>query len=130
MGSIIEKLQEIPQNDNKISIEIAFDLKTMQERLANFKPDFVIIDDNIGKTELSSIVANLSQNRKTKDVPATVLKNSNYEESLESSSVVDYVLKQNFSAASLMTGIKNSGKFKRTQLNLYQAYSNRRKQYH
>ena len=126
MGSIIEKIQEVQIADSKVAIEIAFDIKTLLERLTNFKPAFIIIDDNIGKAELGEIVHTLSQNRKTKDIPVTVLKNSNYEESSGASSVVDYVLKQSFNAASLMNTFKNSIKFKRTYLELHQAYSKRK----
>lgn len=130
MGSIIEKIQEVQIPDSKIMIEIAFDLKTLFERLANFKPGFIIVDDNIGKAELSGIVMALAQNRKTKDTPVTVLKNSNYEESHGALSVVDYVLKQNFNATSLMNTLKNSIKFKRTQLYLHQAYNKRKPSLH
>ena len=126
MGSIIEKLHEVQLPDNKIVIEIAFDLKSISERLAKFKPSFIIIDDNISKAELSDIVTSLSQSRKTKDIPITVLKNSNYEESHVAASVVDYVLKQNFNATSLMNTFKNSLKFKRTRLYLHQAYIKRK----
>src|SRR5690606_32201798 len=75
MGYVIEKIQEVQLPESKIAIEIAFDLKTLLERLSNFKPAFVIIDDNIGKAELLEMVLTLSQNRKTKDIPVTVLKN-------------------------------------------------------
>lgn len=126
MGYVIEKIQEVQLPESKIAIEIAFDLKTLLERLSNFKPAFVIIDDNIGKAELLEMVLTLSQNRKTKDIPVTVLKNSNYEESFGAFAMVDYVLKQNFNSTSLINTFRNSLKFRRTYQDLHQAYNKRK----
>lgn len=126
MGFILKKLQQAP--GNKIITEIAFDLKSILERLLNFKPNFIVIDDNIGKEVLSETVTALAQDRRTKNIPITVLKNSNYEESRVSESFLDYVLKQNLSADSLINTLKNSLKFRRTQLYLQQAYNKRRTQ--
>lgn len=126
MSRILDKINQL--RDRKVITEIAFDLKSILERLINFNPNFILIDDNIGKVELTETVNKLAQNRKTKDVPITVLKNSNYEESLGSSSILDYILKQNLSVESLYNTLKNSLKLRRTQLYLYQAYKRRRSQ--
>jgi hypothetical protein len=71
-------------------------------------------------------VKSLSSNKKTKDIPITVLKNSNYQESLASSTILDYLLKQNLSPENLYKTVKNSLRFRRTQLYLYQAYKKRK----
>lgn len=126
LSVILGKIQSIP--GKKVITEIAFDLKSLYERLMNFKPNYILIDDNIGKMELSEALQALSQNRRTKDIPVTVLKNSNYQETSGSTSVLDYVLKQNISSESLVNTIKNSLKLRRTQLYLYKAYSFRKKQ--
>src|SRR3990170_2418272 len=75
----LEKLNQI--HGRRIITEIAFDLRSIVERLIKFRPNYILIDDNIGKTELNQTVNTLSKSRKTKDVPITVLKNSNYHES-------------------------------------------------
>ena len=80
-----------------------------------FNPNFIFIDDNIGRLELQETLKQLSSNRKTKDVPITVLKSSNYHEALGASSVLDYLLKQNLSADALYNTVKNSFRFRRTQ---------------
>lgn len=126
MGRVLEKLQQV--RGHKIITEIAFDLKSILERLMRFRPNFILIDDNIGKNELLVTVNALSSNRKTKDIPITVLKNSNYHEAMGSSSILDYLLKQNLSPESLYNTVKNSLKFRRTQLYLYQAYRKRKSQ--
>lgn len=125
LSSILSKVQMIP--GNKIITEIAFDLKSLVERLMNFRPNYILIDDNIGRDELTEALDALAGNKKTRDIPVTVLKNSNYEET-GSSSVLDYVLKQNISTESILNTVKNSIKSRRTQLFLYRAYNMRKRQ--
>lgn len=126
MSSILEKLRYIP--GKKIITEIAFDLRTLFDRLATFTPNFILIDDNIGRAELSETVTALAQNRKTQNIPITVLKNSNYQEAYGAISILDYILKKNLSADLLLTTLRNTLKLKRTQLYLHQAYSKRKAQ--
>lgn len=126
LGGVLEKLQQV--RGRKIITEIAFDLKTILERLIRFDPNFIFIDDNLGNTELLATVNTLSHNRKTKNIPITVLKNSNYHDALGSSYVLDYLLKQNLSSEGIYNTLKNSLKFRRTQLYLYQAYQKRKQQ--
>jgi hypothetical protein len=92
-----------------------------------FNPNFIFIDDNIGREELVHTVNRLSANRKTRDIPITVLKNNNYREALASSSIQDYLLKQNLTTEALYNTIKNTLRFKRTQRYLAQATSRSKK---
>jgi CheY-like chemotaxis protein len=124
MGPVLEKLRQV--RSRKIITEIAFDIKSIVERLVSFRPNFILIDDNIGKAELLETVNKLSSNRKTKNVPITVLKNSNYTESLASTSIQDYLLKQNLTAEGLYNTIRHTLRFKKTQRYLYEAYKNRK----
>ncbi len=125
LSSILGKIENI--RGKKIITEIAFDLKSLFERLMDFKPDYILIDDNIGKSELTEAISALGHNRRTKDIPVTVLKNSNYQES-QGSGVLDYLLKQNISTESLFNTLKNTLKLRRTQLFLYKAYNLRKRQ--
>jgi DNA-binding response OmpR family regulator len=124
MSSILEKLNQI--RGAKVITEIAFDLRSILERLMRFKPNYILIDDNIGKAELAQTVNALAQASKTKNIPIAVLKNSNYQESYGAGSILDYLLKANLSADSLYSTIRNSLRFKKTQAYLYKAYSKRR----
>jgi CheY-like chemotaxis protein len=126
MGRVLNKLNQI--RGQNITTEIAFDLKSILERLLRFKPTFILIDDNIGKSELLATVNTLSSNKRTKDVPITVLKNSNYREAIFATSILDYLLKQDLSSDALVNALKNSIKFRRTQRYLYQAYKKRKNQ--
>lgn len=124
MGGVLEKLNRI--RSRKIITEIAFDVKSIIQRLMLFKPNYILIDDNIGRNELMQTLNNLSSNRKTRDIPIAVLKNSNYAESLAASSILDYLLKQNLSSESLYHTLTNSLNFKKTQLYLHRAYNKRK----
>jgi CheY-like chemotaxis protein len=124
MGPVLEKLRQV--RSRKIITEIAFDIQSIVERLVKFHPNFILIDDNIGRDELVLTVNKLSSTRKTKDVPITVLKNNNYQESLASKSIQDYLLKQNLSSEALCNMIKNTLRFRKAQRFLYQAYKNRK----
>jgi CheY-like chemotaxis protein len=126
LSAILGKIESI--RGKKITTEIAFDITSLFERLMNFRPDYILIDDNIGKSELSEVIGSLANNRRTKNIPVTVLKNSNYQESMGSFGVLDYLLKQNISSDSLLNTIKNSLKFRRTQLFLHKAYNLRKRQ--
>lgn len=117
MLSTIRKSQ-----DKTVMTEIAFDLTSIAQRLISFRPNFILIDDNIGMENLTQTVNRLSSNRKTKDVPITVLKNSNYTGSIVSNEIMDYVLKQNLTSEALFKALGNSLKFKRTKQYITDAY--------
>jgi DNA-binding NarL/FixJ family response regulator len=126
LSKMRDVLQRVP--GHKIIAEIAFDLKSIWQRLLQFRPNFILIDDNIGRQELSETVATLSANRKTKDVPITVLKNSNFEEALPSNEIADYVLKRNLTGEALYSTLRNSLKFRRTRQYLAEAYNKRKRE--
>jgi hypothetical protein len=125
LGRVFDSLNRVP--GKRIITEIAFDLKTVIERLAKFTPHFILIDDNIGQLELRNSVQALLRYRKTKSIPITVLKNSNYHEAINSG-VLNYILKENLTGESLYVAFKNSIKFRQTQLYLYKAYRKRKGQ--
>lgn len=126
LGSVLEQLKQV--RTQKFITEIAFDLKGIIERLIMFNPNFIFIDDNIGRIELRETLKKLSTNRKTKDIPITVLKSSNYHEAFGSSSILDYLLKQNLSADALCNTVKNSLRFRKTQQYLQKIYQKRKKE--
>jgi CheY-like chemotaxis protein len=124
MSSMLDTIAKVP--GRKIITEIAFDVKSSWQRLLKFQPNYILIDDNIGRTELSETVNSFVKNLKTRDIPITVLKNSNYEEAVVSADVMDYLLKKNLTADSLYNAIKNTLKFRRTRQYLLDAYNKRK----
>jgi CheY-like chemotaxis protein len=120
-----ESLKKI--REHKVITEIAFDLRSIVDRLAHFRPNYIVLDDNLGQLQLKAAVGVLLRNRKTKNIPITILKNSNYHEAMNTG-VMNYVLKDSLTGESLYTALKNSLKFKKTQLFLQQAYKRRKGQ--
>jgi ActR/RegA family two-component response regulator len=114
--------------NREVKIETAFDLTSIFDRLSKFRPNFILLDDNLGSTGLRLIVEALQVHRKTKNIPVTVLKNSNYIDTINTG-VMNYVLKQSITGEVLYTAFMNSLKFKRTQQYLQQAYNKRSGQF-
>jgi DNA-binding NarL/FixJ family response regulator len=123
LSTMLNKIARIP--GRMVTTEIAFDMRSIVERLMRFRPNVILIDDNIGTRELGQTVEALAHNRKTKNVPITVLKNSNYREASSSLSVFDYILKTSLTAEALYASIRNSLKARRTQLYLHKVSKRR-----
>lgn len=111
--------------NHPIETETAFDLKSLQERIQYFIPDYIVLDDNLGRAELKAAVQWLLKDKRTRWVPITVLKNSNYIETI-ASGALNFVLKQNLTGEALLRAMTNSLKFRKTQLFLAEAYHNRK----
>lgn len=125
LSKMLTRIQKI--NDRNVVTEIAFDMQSILHRLEGFQPDFILLDDNIGRPELKEIVKALHNERATRDIPITVIKNSNYSEAI-SGGVIDYMLKETVTGDSLYRALLNSLKVRRTHLYLYQAYKQRKGQ--
>lgn len=123
LGRIFDSLNHIP--GRRIITEIAFDLKTILERLGRFSPNFIVIDDNIGKSELKNSVQALHRYKKTRSIPITILKNSNYQEAI-GVGVLNFILKEQLTGEALYRALTNSIKFLRTQSYLRQTYRGRK----
>ncbi len=111
LGHIFDRLHGI--TERVIKTEMAFDLKTILERLVLFHPQHIIIDDNVGRHELHAMVSRLHA-RKTRHVPITVLKNSNYQETI-GAGVMNFVLKKNLTSELLYRELLNSLRFLESQ---------------
>ena len=124
MGGMLDTIRGLEYKE--IKSEFAFDQESIEGRLNDFRPDFILLDDNLGKGSLTSILSFLSHHKNTKDVPITILKNSNYEESSSAFGIFDFILKQNLSVESLYHTILNSIKFRKTRNYLSNLYQNRK----
>jgi len=124
LSSMLSNISRVP--GRIVKTETAFDTKSILNRLLKFHPNFILIDDNIGKHELNETVEVLAHNRRTKNIPITVLKNSNYVEANSSLTILDYILKKSLTSEALYSAIRNSLKIRRTQLYLHKAYNKRK----
>ena len=101
--------------------ETAFDISGFFRRLLKFTPNFILIDDNLGNVAVKNLVNKLSTDTKTRDIPITLLKNSNYEDS-STSGVMDFMLKDNVSGESIYKSLLNSRRLRKAQVSLYKFY--------
>ena len=122
VGSIYSLLKKIKKK--RFITYTAFDFKNIFTRILKFKPNFILIDDAFAKAKIKKLIARLSRNRKTKDIPVAILKSSNYYESLNEG-VSEFISKENLTSDYLYHSILNSTKFKRTYAYLYLSYKKR-----
>ena len=122
LSFIFERLQAI--SGRNVLTETAFDLPSALQRLDNFRPEHILIDDNVGQPAMQAMVIEL-QKGWMRTVPITVLKNSNYQQSI-ATGVMNYVLKQNLSSELLYKELLNSIHFLKTRLSLERFYRKRR----
>jgi DNA-binding NarL/FixJ family response regulator len=125
LARVFNYLKNLPER--KVITEIAFDLKSGLQRLSRFTPNFIILDDNLGRMELAHAIGSLSHFKKTKNIPVTVLKNSNYHEAF-GGVAMNYILKQNLSEESIYAAFKSSLISARAQLYLKKVYRKRKGQ--
>ncbi len=125
LSRIFQSLKQVP--GRRMVAEFAFDLTSAFERLAHFQPQYIVLDDNLGREELKTSIRALSRRRQTKGIPITVMKSSNYHEAA-TVGVLNFILKKDLNAESLYRVLKNSLKFQRTHAYLQQAYRKRKGQ--
>jgi hypothetical protein len=109
--------------ETRVLTEMAFDTQSIFRRLVKFGPQHLIMDDNIGKITMQGVVARM-QKRNARPVPITVLKNSNYQETI-CSGVTNYVLKENLTSELLYRELLNSTHFQKSQAYWNRAYGKR-----
>jgi len=115
-------LQGIPYK--RILTELAFDVSSMLHRLDNFQPQHILIDDDMGSRELRGLVVNIR--RMAGDVPITVVKNSNYKETI-GFGVTNFILKSQLSGEKLYREMINANHFRHMQQHWVRSYGTRRK---
>jgi len=126
LATVFGYLKNIP--GKRVITEIAFDLKSGIQRLSKFTPNFIIIDDNLGRKELAQAVGSFSHFRKTKHTPVTVLKNSNYQEAF-GGVAMNYILKRDLSEKTLYAAFRGSLISVKAQLYLKKVYRKRKGQF-
>jgi hypothetical protein len=123
LSSVVDRLKEI--RHQPIVAQFAFDLRSSLQCLSKFAPSYILIDDNIGTDELKETVQEFANNRKTKNVPITIIKNSNYQATLFDTPL-DYVLKSNLSSDRILKTLNRSTTARDAQTFLKRAYQKRK----
>jgi CheY-like chemotaxis protein len=125
LSALLNQVKDI--NQYFIEVELAFDIRSLLDRLKKFKPDVIILDDNIGADVLAETTHFLQTAKRTREIPVTVLKNSNYSESVRADLVIDYLLKKSLTPERLYNTIVNTFNVKQAQKFLKAAYQKRKR---
>lgn len=125
LSNIYEKLKEI--KNKTYHTEIGFDLKGIYKKIMKFNPKCILIDDNLEKLYMRNLLSRLSTGAKTRNIPITIIKNSNYNP-VCFSGAQDFILKEGITGESLSRTIVNSIRLKGMQQYLYLSYKKRRTQ--
>ena len=105
-----------------LNASFTFELKGLLHKIIKMKPKSVLIDEGYKKEELQKVISSLMSHAKTKHIPITLIKHSNY--SGVNLGVDDYVLGSALTAEYLLSSIKYSPRFKKTSNYLKGVYQN------
>lgn len=111
IGNLYQKLKAL--KNHTLIIDFSFDFKESLMKALRLRPSVILLDDGVGKGVIRGFIDSINSDRRTRDIPITVLKTSNYRQ-VVTSGVHDFLLKENLSAERLYHSIMNSIKFKRT----------------
>ena len=124
LGGIYNLLKSI--KNKKFKTEVQFDAGNVLKKIAKFNPACILIDDNLERLKLTKLVRALKDHVRTRNIPITVIKNSNYTEpSIQEAQ--DYLLKDSLTPETLSKSIFNSIRFKRMQGYLTVNYKQKKK---
>lgn len=126
LSNIYEKLKAI--KSKTYNAEIGFDLKGIYKKIMKFHPSCILIDDNLEKPYLKTLLSKLSSGSKTRHIPITILKNSNYGESYLVGAQ-EFILKDGITSEALSKSILNSIRLRNMQEYLYTSYKKRQSQF-
>lgn len=126
LSNIYEKLKEI--RTKRFNAEISFDLKDAYKRIMKFNPKCILIDDNMESLYLKGLIKKLSSSGKTRGIPITIIKNSNYKDH-HLTEAQDFILKDGITSEALSSSILNSIKWKSMQKIVIKTYTKRKSQF-
>lgn len=122
LSNIYDKLKGI--RTKTYQTEIAFELAGLFRKVKQFDPACIFIDDNVERSYLKKLMARLSRNRHTREIPIAILKSDNRDTSIDTAD--DYLLKSDITTESLSRSIINSIKAKQMRLRLAKIYRNKK----
>lgn len=111
LGKVYKNLMGI--KGYKLMVDFCFDCKKSVMSALRIQPNIIFLDDNLNKKFIRRFITHINRNKKTKDIPITLLKSSNYSEVI-TSGVQDFLLKDNINTDRLYHALRNASNFKRT----------------
>ena len=106
--------------------EVIFDTKQAFKKALKTRPNFILIDDNLGRKELKKLLSTLKDNSRTREIPITIIQNSNRDD-ISREGAEEFILKHQVDSDSIARTLSNSKRFSRMQAYLRLA-SRKRKQ--
>ena len=126
LSTIYDKLKSI--KTKTYHAEIGFDLKRAYKKIMQFNPACILIDDNLEKDYLRNLLRKLSRGARTRNIPITIIKNSNYS-SAYLGDVQEFLLKDSITSEGLSSSISNSIRLRAMQKYLYTKYKKKQSQF-
>lgn len=111
LGNLYKNLKAL--KSKTLIIDFSFDFKESLMKALRLKPSVIMVDDGVGKGTVRRFIDRINSDRRTCDIPITLLKTSNYRQ-VVTSGVNDFLLKENITADRLYHSIMNAIRFKRT----------------
>lgn len=112
LAHIYENLKKYTKR--QVIIDCCFDFQQSIMKAFKSQPSCILLDDTFSKKRLKSFINRINQSNRTSDIPITLLKSDNFN-SITSSGVQEYVLKEGVSSERLYRSITNAIQLKRTQ---------------
>ncbi|MDH5602468.1 MAG: hypothetical protein OEY51_00925 [Cyclobacteriaceae bacterium] len=91
----------------KFITDYSFDFKNLISKVARFSPNCLLIDDNMEKSDLKFLFSILNGHPKTKQIPITIIQNSNKDD-MPREGASGFILKQAVTSEALFNTIINS----------------------
>ena len=123
----LSDIHETMKKSRKVQFEsdFVFDVGDLAKRLSRFNPDYIVIDDNLGKKDLNRVFKLLRNDSATASIPITIVQNSNID-NLPREGADEFILKNNVTPKSLTRALFNSLKVHEMRNYLRQSYLKRK----
>ncbi len=126
----LSKISEDIKNSkgSEMITEAVYNVTDLFKKIKDLAPTWIIIDENIGRSKLKMVTNRLNRETRSSDIPVSILKNSNYQESgvLHAE---DFILKEEITAEHLYPALVNMLKFRRTHVLFKAIYRKRKRQF-
>ena len=109
-------------------LEFAFGITDIQKKIRKFKPDCILIDDNIDKIDMSYLLKKLATNAVTAKIPITIIQNSNKDDAPREGAD-EFILKNTITSDSIARTLLNSLKVHDMKEYLKEAYKKRKSEF-
>ncbi len=124
LSSIYEKLKEL--KNKSFQTEFGFELRGIYKKIIRFNPACILIDDNMERSYMKKLTLKLATNKRTRDIPITILKNNNSDSYIANAE--EFLLKESVTSELLSKSILNSIRLKKMRVKMSLMYRKKKSQ--